>query len=53
MDDSEQLSVNRHVGDGLSIGRIDPTVTDVGWDDRRMVAKVQPEGHPGTPPSYY
>jgi len=53
VDADEQLSVSRYVGDGISIGRIGPVVTDAGWNTNYIVAAVRPEGKPGTPPSYY
>src|SRR5580658_4936470 len=40
------------VGNGGSVGRIEPTVYAVGWDGRNSVAKRQPDGDRGIA-SYY
>ena len=53
IDVDEQVSVSRDEGNGTSIGRIGPVVTDVGWNTNYIVAAVRPEKKPGTPPSYY
>jgi hypothetical protein len=53
IDVDEQLSVSRDEGHGISIGRIGPVVTDVGWNTNYIVAAVRPEKRPGTPPSFY
>src|SRR6266702_3473834 len=38
VDVDEQLSVSRDLGNGGSIGRIGPVVTDVGWNAKYIVA---------------
>jgi len=53
IDVDEQLSVSRDEGNGISIGRIGPVVTDVGWNTNYIVAAVRPEKKPGTPSTYY
>jgi hypothetical protein len=55
VDADEQLNVARESSTqrGLSIGRIGPVVTSVGWNDKYIVATVRSEEKPGTPPSYY
>jgi len=53
IDTDEQLTVSRDEGGGISIGRIGPVVTDVGWDPRYIVAAVRPAGKPGVSPSFY
>jgi hypothetical protein len=53
VDVDEQLSVSRDEGNGISIGRIGPVVTDVGWNTNYIVAAVRPEKKPGTSPSFY
>lgn len=53
LDVDEQLSVSYDLGDGSSIGRIGPVVTDAGWNTDYIVAAVRPESKPGNPPSFY
>lgn len=53
VDVDEQLTVSREIGDGVSIGRIGPVVTDVGWNADYIVAAVRPEERPGTAPSFF
>ena len=53
VDVREQLSVSYDVGGGASVGRIGPTVTDVGWNKDYIVAATRPEDKPGTLPSFY
>ena len=43
IDTEEQTSVYYRLSDGNGIGRIEPTVFSVGWNDRYIVA----EQHPG------
>jgi hypothetical protein len=53
IDTDEALNVAWDDGK-LFITRIGPTVTDVGWDERYIVAAVRPEDSPrGTPPVFY
>jgi hypothetical protein len=49
----EQLCVGYDIGNGCSIGRIGPVVTDAGWDSAYIVAAVRPPGKPQARPSYY
>lgn len=53
VDTDEQLCVAYDHGDGCSIGRIGPVVTDAGWNREYIVAAVRPPGKPQTTPSYY
>ena len=43
IDTPEQMSVSYDLGDGTSIGRIEPIVFSVGWNDRYIEAKQHPE----------
>ena len=42
IDTPENISVNRELGAGSWIGRVDSTVFAVGWDGRYLVAKQHP-----------
>jgi hypothetical protein len=53
VDSDEQLVVAYDRGDGFSIGRIGPVVTDAGWNSAYIVAAVRPPGKRQTASSYY
>ena len=53
VDSDEQLGVDYDLGNGCSIGRIGPVVTDAGWNSEYIVAVVRPPGKPQASPSYY
>ena len=53
VDSDEQLCVSQNVGNGISLDKIGPVVTDAGWNTNYIVAAVRPEGKPGTLPSFY
>jgi hypothetical protein len=53
IDTPEQMSVAYDLGDGDSIGRIEPVVFSVGWSDRYIVAKQHPAGNRGITYFYY
>jgi hypothetical protein len=53
VDTRDQLTVSRAEGDGVSSGRIGPTVTAAGWNNRYVVAATRPKKRPGESESYY
>ena len=53
VDVEEQMSVSYDLGDGGSIGRIEPVVFSVGWDNRYIVAKRHPGGNRSVTDFYY
>jgi hypothetical protein len=53
IDVEEQMSVSYDLGDGGSIGRIEPVVFSVGWGKRYIVAKQHPGGNRSITDFYY
>ena len=53
VDVEEQMSVYYDLGDGASIGRIEPVVFSVGWNKRYIVAKQHPGGNRSVTDFYY
>jgi hypothetical protein len=47
------MSISYDLGDGGSIGRIEPVVFSVGWDNRYIVAKQHPGGNRRVTDFYY
>jgi hypothetical protein len=53
VDTPEQMSVSYDLGDGGSVGRIEPVVFSIGWSDRYVVAKQHPAGKRSITNFYY
>ena len=53
VDIPEQMSVSYDLGDGSSIGRINPVVFAVGWSDHYIVAKQHPATNRSITSFYY
>jgi hypothetical protein len=53
IDTDEQLNVAYDEGNGISIDRMGPVVTDVGWNSNYIVAAVRPKDKPGSPPAFF
>ena len=53
VDIAGQMSVDYDLGDGSGIGRIEPTVFSVGWNNRYIVAKQHPANNRTVTNFYY
>jgi hypothetical protein len=53
VDAEDQMSVSYDLGNGNSIGRIEPVVFSVGWDNRYIVARQHPGGNRSVTDFYY
>jgi hypothetical protein len=53
VDTTQQMSVGYSLGNGGGIGRIEPVVFAVGWNDRYIVAKQHPKGDRSVTRFYY